>query len=268
MVFWLKHGEKLKVVMNRLENAEFHYEKIDNFDPDSIIKRAKRIGAISCITIWMVAQCTMLVAYAPASTMSLWYYLNDVSIVNMTKFDYMPFKTYVPLRYDTPMKYFLGCVIQLIPLHFHVNAFMGVDGVFMNIINLVGAHGVVVRGAFKTLRKACLKRITGTALTPDGLYNSDQLEREMLFEMKKRIRHLQMLFESCQQAEDIFQAMSFTQALGSAYMFCCCLLVISTMPIYTNEFFQEVLYMTGVFGQLCLYCWTGNELTLKVRAIK
>ncbi|GJQ85220.1 hypothetical protein Trydic_g13060 [Trypoxylus dichotomus] len=267
MLFWLKHGEKLKVIMNRLENSEFHYEKIDDFNPIGIIKNAKMIGIISCLTQWIVAQCTMAAAYVPASTMSFWYFLKDVPIVNMTKFEHLPYKTYVPFKHDTAIKYFLGCVTQFVPLHIHLSALVGVDGIFMNIINLIGANMVVMRGAFKTLRKACLKRMRGAALVPDDLYNSDPLEHEMMCEMKKCIRHLQMLFGSCQQAEDIFQVISFAQAVGSAYLFCSCLLLISTMPIYTNEFLKEMFYAMAIFVQLSLYCWTGNELTLKANDV-
>ncbi|KRT80698.1 hypothetical protein AMK59_5383, partial [Oryctes borbonicus] len=124
-------------------------------------------------------------------------------------------------------------------------------------------HMLVLRGAFKTLRRACLKRITGPALTPDGLRNSDELENEMITEMKKCIRHLQMVFESCQEAEDVFQVLSFFQAIGSAYLFCSSLLMITSKSIYTNQFMMQVFYLMGGFVQLCLYCWSGNELTLK-----
>ncbi|GJQ85221.1 hypothetical protein Trydic_g13061 [Trypoxylus dichotomus] len=285
MIFLWKNGEKLKVIMKRLEFSEFHHEKIDDFDPDAIIKSAKRTGTISCVMLWLFAQGVMMAGFAGPSTMSFWYYLHDVPIVNMTKYEHLPLKTFIPFKHDTPIKYFLGCAMQFVPLHLHVCVFMGVDSIFMNVINLIGAHMVMLTGAFRVLRKTCLKRITGPALTPDGLYNSDSLEREMMFEMRKCIRHLQMLFlyikseaieekdiytrcfRSCQQAENIFQIMTFIQALGSAYMIISSLLLMSTVPIYTDVFLRVVIYLVGVCVQLSLYCWTGNELTLKVNEV-
>ncbi|KRT81127.1 hypothetical protein AMK59_5746 [Oryctes borbonicus] len=227
VIFWLKDNDEIKKIMNALENNEFHYEKTGDFDNDLILKRAKKVGISYTMTLWIFAQLTLAFAYGPACTVSFWYYLNDVPIANVSKFEFLPYRTHIPFEHDTAIKYFFACIVQCLPLHLYMNAFVGLDGLFMNMLNLIGEHMRVLQGAFRSMRARCLKNIKGCALTEDGLYNSEELEERMMFEMKKCIRHLQLLFSCCAAIENLYSYLSLFQALGSLTALCSSLVLVS-----------------------------------------
>ncbi|KAK9731004.1 hypothetical protein QE152_g14055 [Popillia japonica] len=116
-------------------------------------------------------------------------------ISNVTMFEKLPVYQYVPFKHDTALKYILACFVQLIPMHFYVNIIMGVDGLFMNFLHLIGTHMLILKKAFRTIRKACLRQGIEDALILDGVHNSKELEELMITEMKKCIKHLQMLYK-------------------------------------------------------------------------
>lgn len=195
ILFWLINCERLKSIMIRLENNEFSYKKSEDFDADSILKNAKKSGKKYSLLLWFFCQGTLFFGFAPAIIISCWYYINNMPISNVTMFEKLPVYQYVPFKHDTALKYILACFVQLIPMHFYVNIIMGVDGLFMNFLHLIGTHMLILKKAFRTIRKACLRQGIEDALILDGVHNSKELEELMITEMKKCIKHLQMLYK-------------------------------------------------------------------------
>ncbi|GJQ85223.1 hypothetical protein Trydic_g13063 [Trypoxylus dichotomus] len=271
VIFWLKQNDQIKNIMDTLENNEFHYEKAEDFDNDLILNKAKKVGVNYAMTLWIFSQLTLAFAYASACTMSFWYYINDLPIVNVTKFEFLPYPIHIPFKHDTAVRYFLACIIQCLPLHLYMNAFVGLDGLFMNMLNLIGEHMNILQGAFRTIRKRCLKRIKGPALTENGLYNSEELEEIMMLEMKKCIRHLQMLFRCCRNIEDLYKYLSLFQAIGSLTALCSSLVLISKVPFISKEFGTYVVYVIGISIQLdgeCTSRYMGKRLARDTQAIQ
>lgn len=194
IVFWLKCSRHLKNIMNTLENNEFRYEKIDSFDPETIIRDTRRTGQIYTVVLFAFGELTIAFGYITVSSLSFWYYLNGRSISNVSIFQTFPYPLHMPFESDTAIKYFLACILQYLLLHFAATGLVCVDALFMNLLNIIGAQMLILQGAFRTLRKRCMKKIIGPALASDSIHNSDELEKLMLLEMKKCTKHLQMLF--------------------------------------------------------------------------
>lgn len=193
-VFWLSNGERIKEIMHRLESNVLLFEKTDGFDSVAMIKEAQKSGLWYALLLWRAALLTLAFAYIPVAMLSLWYCLMDLPITGVKTFENLPYYMYVPFKRDTALKYFLACVLQCSPCFICATVFVGIDSLFMSMMNLIGTHMLVVQGAFRTSRKRCLKKLQGSALTEDGLYNSEELESYMMNEMKRCIKHLQMLF--------------------------------------------------------------------------
>lgn len=194
IIFWLNNEDRIKLIMRRLENETFGYEDTEDFHPTITLKRAKKSGVKYALLLWIFAQLCLGFAYIPISLLSLRYYFRHLSISDVKAFDTLPYYMYVPFRHDTAIKYFFACLLQGTPCYLCATAFVGVDSLFMNMMNLIATHMSILRGAFRTMRRRCLEKIEGPDLTSDGLYNSDELEERMMVEMKKCVRHLQLLF--------------------------------------------------------------------------
>ncbi|KAK9738259.1 7tm Odorant receptor [Popillia japonica] len=251
------------MIMNRLETDTFDCEKIDDFDPESMLKRAKRSGIKYACLLLFFSHLVLGLGYIPVMSLACWYYFNNLQISNVQTFKTLPYYTHIPVDHDTPLKYIFACLLQCVPMYLYVNAFVGVDSLFMNLMNFIATRMLILQGAFRTMRKRCLKKIIGNDLTPDNLHNSDEMEEYMMSDMKKCIQHLQLLLRSCKDIEDNFQYVSLVQALGTIYILCSTLLLLSTSQPFTKEFGRNIFYLLGVIVQLGLYCWFGNQLTLK-----
>lgn len=191
--FWLIKGEKIKMIMNRLETDTFDCEKIDDFDPESMLKRAKRSGIKYACLLLFFSHLVLGLGYIPVMSLACWYYFNNLQISNVQTFKTLPYYTHIPVDHDTPLKYIFACLLQCVPMYLYVNAFVGVDSLFMNLMNFIATRMLILQGAFRTMRKRCLKKIIGNDLTPDNLHNSDEMEEYMMSDMKKCIQHLQLL---------------------------------------------------------------------------
>ncbi|GJQ85224.1 hypothetical protein Trydic_g13064 [Trypoxylus dichotomus] len=261
--FWLVNGEKIKLIMYRLESSVFHCEEVDDFKPEFTVNQAKNSGVNYAFLLLLFSHLVLGLGYIPAICIALWYRINDLPITNVKTFETLPYYIHIPFEHDTALKYVLACLSQCIPMYLYVNAFIGVDSLFMNLMNFIATHMFILQGAFRTMRKRCVRKIRGNDLAPDGLHNSDELEGFMMEEMKKCIQHLQILLRSCKDIEDTFKFLSLVQALGTIYILCTTLLLLSTTPVLTKEFGKNIFYLVGVIVQLGLYCWFGNQLTLQ-----
>lgn len=114
---------------------------------------------------------------------------------NATFLERLPYFSWMPFRYDTPGTYLLALGYQAGPMFSYAYSIVGMDTLFMNSMNCVVAHLVVVQGAFRSLRRRCVRRMgKGDGWDGNGLWNTEEMMGLMMVEMKKCCRHLQRVF--------------------------------------------------------------------------
>nr|QBB72952.1 odorant receptor [Protaetia brevitarsis] len=253
--FSFMNCDRIKRVMYSLECNDFHYEKIENFDPCLIMKRAKLRGIITTMTMWCLCQLTLFLTYGSPIVKSFWYYIKDMPIGNVTTFQTLPTRLHPLFQCDTALKYLIACLLQFILFSLYILVIVGFDGLFMNLLNIIGEHMVILQGAFRTIRNRCLLTISGIDL------GVDELEERMMIEMKKCIRHLQMIFQCCADTEEIFKYICLIQSTATLLQFCDCLMLLSLTDFRSTEFRMYASYSIAIVTELSLYCWSGNNLT-------
>lgn len=71
---------------------------------------------------------------------------------------------------------------------------VGMDTLFMNIMNCVAGNVTIIQGSFLTLRERCVNCSDMVALTHDNINENEVLMSSMKTEMKKIMKHLQITF--------------------------------------------------------------------------
>lgn len=74
-----------------------------------------------------------------------------------------------------------------------IHFFVGLDTLFTSLMSCISAHLCIIQNAFKTIRPRCLKRLRLSE--NEMLHDTAELDREMLYEIKKCTQHLQMIIE-------------------------------------------------------------------------
>lgn len=197
-LLWLFRHESITKIMDTMESNEFHYENIDDFNPGSRMRRAKKIGIFYGLTLYVLTHLTLGSCIIPAYVLCFKYMIQQKSIANVTIFSKLPYHSYTPFEYQTtPSKYLLALLLQSIPLYMYAHSIIGMDGLFMNMLNFTTTHLIVLKGAFITIKKrALIKRnasLSSSFTAEDDLYYSTEMENIMMNELRKSSRHLQTI---------------------------------------------------------------------------
>ena len=193
----LRHKYITKI-MDVMESNEFHYENVGDFNPGSRMRRAKKIGVIYGLTLYLLTHLTLGSGFIPAYILCFKYMIQQKSIVNVTIFSKLPYHSYTPFEYRTaPSQYLLALLLQSIPLYMYAHSIIGMDGLFMNMLNFTTTHLTVLKDAFVTLKeRALIKRnasLSSSFKAEDGLCYSTEMENIMMNELRKSTKHLQTI---------------------------------------------------------------------------
>nr|AUF73010.1 odorant receptor [Anoplophora chinensis] len=139
------------------------------------------------------------------------------------------------------------------------------DTLFMNILNSIGFNLKMVQGAFLTIRNRIIKQTGKSIYKSSILLDSEELKLKLCNEMKKICHHLQIIYKVCEDLENVHKYLTLAQMTATLFILCSCLYLVSSTPITSKQFYAEIVYMVAMGFQLTLYCWFGNEVTLKVK---
>lgn len=109
----------------------------------------------------------------------------------------LPYYSWMPFNYGTRGWFLVAMGYQAVPMFSYAYSIVGMDTLFMNLMNFIVAHLVVVQGAFNTIRERCEKKVDGK--------NLREIDRVMMDEMKVCVRHLQTIFRCLYTSEVGFE---------------------------------------------------------------
>ncbi|XP_057661739.1 odorant receptor 94b-like [Diorhabda carinulata] len=262
VVFVNFQGHQLRKIMDNLENSKLHYEHCPSKDffPGKISKRYKRIGITHTVVFLWMAYLIIILSYLPPVIAALISVANNTEIMLQQK---LPYDFWTPFKPDTTTSYFLAVGFQIIPMFSYTHSVVGMDTLFTNIMNCIAMNLEIIQGAFISISPRAAAKTEGPLLTPDKLHNSDALTIKLRTEMKKVTKHLQVVYKACDDLEDVHKYLTLAQTTATLFILCSCLYVVSTTPLENKQFWAESLYMVAAGFELVLYCWFGNEITIK-----
>ncbi|EFA10800.2 odorant receptor 94a [Tribolium castaneum] len=249
VIFWFFKGHVLRDLMRTLESPEFHYEPCEGFQPGLIWRKYRRIGFKYSLGFLALAHMTLSSSYIPPL---LTVTLNPPPYQNGTLspfYQKLPYFSWMPFSYSTPRSYLLALGYQAGPMFSYAYSIVGMDTLFMNIMNFIAAHLVILQGAFASSKMR--------VLDPGQMNN----------EMKRNCRHLQTILRVSEDLERVHRYLTLGQLTATLFILCTSLYLISTTPASSKQFYAELVYMVAMGFQLYLYCWFGNEVTLMASEI-
>ncbi|KAF2904685.1 hypothetical protein ILUMI_01491 [Ignelater luminosus] len=196
VLFWYYRNKELRRIMNILESEELHYESKDDFQPAEIFRKAKRTGMKYTFTFYMMAHVTVSSSYIPpiVTTFTNPNYIENEQ-GNLTFYQPLPYFSWIPFSIDTPKSYLYALAYQMGPMYSYAYSIVGMDTLFMNILNLTGAHMSVLKGAFRSIRGRCVEKMEKMKLlSKDEKSNKDLLDNMMRNEYKRSVKHIQTIF--------------------------------------------------------------------------
>ncbi|CAH0559576.1 unnamed protein product [Brassicogethes aeneus] len=253
VVFWYFNIRKLQRIIQRLEEDQLKYERCEDFDPEEIFYSYKIFGVKATGTFLGFGLLTFFASCVPPILSTL-----KVLITN-DEFKPQPLVYYAwtPFNYDTPKMYLIAQIYQATSLISKVQNVVGLDTLIMNLMNFIAYHFTLIQQAFLTITQRKLqRRISLQNLTPEEHKIMDK-------EMKEMCKQVQKILGICKELENIQRYLIFFQTMATLFILCTCLYLVSSKPLFSDEFFGEAFYLISMGTQFFLFCWFGNEVTLK-----
>ncbi|XP_017779792.1 PREDICTED: putative odorant receptor 92a [Nicrophorus vespilloides] len=236
------------------------YEELGFFDASKIIKKHKKEADV-WILLFLVFVNTICVNMCIAVCYSFFFKYQDLYAEDNGKIVYaqkLPVIIVTPFEMVTRTSFILHFVFEILPLDIYAWMIVGLDGLFTSLMSCIAAHFCVLQEALRTIRPRCLKRLF-LANNENTIYDSNQLNAEMLEEMKKCILHLQMLIKSSAILEKIYNIQTCGQVMVSLFEMCFCLYLLTSS--LDADVGSELTYLVSTSFELLLYCWFGNGVT-------
>ena len=185
VTFWFFQGHVLRQLMETLESPEFQYKGCEGYRPGEIWAKYRKTGFKYTLGFLMLAHMTLSSSYVPPLVTAAFHppvYGNETSAFYYR----LPYFSWMPFSHLTPGMYLLALGYQAGPMFSYAYSIVGMDSLFMNIMNFIAAHLTILQGAFMTSRKRVEEGVGKSR-------NLHEVSREMNNEMKKNCRHLQTI---------------------------------------------------------------------------
>ncbi|XP_060529460.1 odorant receptor 4-like [Cylas formicarius] len=265
VIFWYFRGDCLIRIMKTLEDPDLHYKPFTEYNPGKISKRYKKIGVTYTLSFLALAHATLSSSYIPPIISVTRYMRSDANSTHLLP-EKLPYYSWMPFAYNTEKLYLLAVAYQAGPMFSYAYSIVGIDTLFMNIMNNIGSNLTIMQGAFKTLRGRTAK-IVGQPISSLRLHENAEFTDELYKQFRKISRHLQTVLHMSNQLESVYRYVTLCQITATLFILCTCLYLVSTTPLGSKQFIAECVYMAAMFFQLFVYCWFGNEVTLKCQEL-
>lgn len=192
---------KILDAMTILQDEKYYYKPLDNFKPDLILEKAKKINTVLSTIYFFWVLCGTTTSYAAGFT-KLVFSSNSVYLINTSKSAYC-FSVLVCCYNSLPMENrtltdettrnfcIWTTAFSSYPLLYISLMIVSLDTLFMGLMNRITAHLQVLQGAFKNIRTSILNEEHQN--DEERIYDSGHLEEATMAQMKKCIQHFQAI---------------------------------------------------------------------------
>ncbi|XP_047994421.1 odorant receptor Or1-like [Leguminivora glycinivorella] len=171
-----------------------------------------------------------------------------------------PFLIWMPVTPEKSPQYELGYFYQMVAIYISAFLFIAVDSVALSMIMFGCAQLEII-----------MDKVEQVGLMTTGKLKKQ--EREQLIEENKDLfveclKHHQAVIRFIESVEDTYHANIFFQLSGSVFIICIIGLRITATTPGSVQFISMLNYMVTMLSQLFLYCWCGNELTIRSELLR
>ncbi|XP_049878064.1 odorant receptor Or1-like [Pectinophora gossypiella] len=170
-----------------------------------------------------------------------------------------PFKIWMPVGPTTSPQYELGYLYQIVSVYISAALFVGVDNVSLAMIMYGTAQLEIIADKIQALQNVPLK--SNKEERDKTIKDNNALLRECVKQHQAVIRYIEVV-------EDTYHANIFFQLSGTVLIICIIGLQLSNLDSNSVQFVSMVTYMTTMLSQLFLYCWCGQELTIRSERLR
>ncbi|KAG6460103.1 hypothetical protein O3G_MSEX011771 [Manduca sexta] len=170
-----------------------------------------------------------------------------------------PFRIWMPVTADESPGYELGYLYQMVSIYISAFLFIAVDSVALSMIMFGCAQLDIIKDKMQKVREVPI------CLNVDEKKEKLKSNNDLFTEC---VRHYQNVISFVELVEKTYHANIFFQLSGTVAIICNIGLRISIVDHHSVQFFSMLNYMVTMLSQLFLYCWCGNELTIRSEVLR
>ncbi|XP_060526300.1 odorant receptor 2a-like isoform X2 [Cylas formicarius] len=239
--------KQIELIQRKLQNREFYYKTLGNFQPGSKMRRESFVGISAHISTYLIVRKNAV---------------DDQFIANVTCESLLPYYYYYPFDMSTVT----GCYYSLTYMDICLDIFAWYiatsDMLFVGSLHLLKTQLDILGEAIINIRRRCLDALgmrTSFEIFKDEWH--PDLENTMYNELTHCTKHLMTLLDVRNDVEEIFTFVTLAQTIASLLIFASCLYVAARVPMTSPNFFSQLEYFCAVLIQFSIYCWFGNQIT-------
>nr|AST36309.1 putative odorant receptor OR18 [Cydia fagiglandana] len=172
-----------------------------------------------------------------------------------------PFLIWMPVGPEKSPQYELGYFYQMVAIYISAFLFIAVDSVALSMIMFGCAQLEIIMDKVKQIKRVSM---SGKLKRQDR----EQLIQENQVLFVECLKHHQAVIRFIESVEDTYHANIFFQLSGSVAIICIIGLRITATTPGSVQFISMLNYMVTMLSQLFLYCWCGNELTIRSELLR
>ncbi|XP_072767709.1 odorant receptor 4-like isoform X1 [Anoplolepis gracilipes] len=178
------------------------------------------------------------------------------SVINITQGN-LPLRVWLPYDFNEPLMFWITSIHQILSLIFAAIINTGTETLIFGLFLQTCVQ-------FEIFECRLQLAINKTAQCQEYFsHTSSNIERTMI---SRYVSHHIKIYNYAKTVNSIFNQVLFCQFFGSILVLCTSVYYIST-HITGSEVVTLASYIIGMFVQIFVYCWCGNEVILKSNSV-
>ncbi|XP_018301510.1 uncharacterized protein [Mycetomoellerius zeteki] len=166
----------------------------------------------------------------------------------------LPYRIWLPLDYNVPLVFWIISIQQVMTIFFGTIINVGTETLVFGLILETCAQLEIFENRLHKLINNKTVKYLGNALCS---LNEDKRG------ISKCIRHHLSIYKYAKTVNVIFNQVLFVQFFVSILVLCTSVYYLSTHITELSGTVTFLLYTIGMFVQIYIYCWSGNEVIIK-----
>ncbi|XP_012059527.1 PREDICTED: putative odorant receptor 71a [Atta cephalotes] len=179
------------------------------------------------------------------------------SVVNIMQ-GYLPYRIWLPFNYTIPLAFWTISIHQIVTLIFATMINVSTDILVFGLFLHTCAQFEIFESRLHKLVISKTINYLGNAISS---LNKDKTE------ISECIRHHLSIYKYAKMVNVIFNQVLFVQFFASILVLCTSVYYLSIHIRNFSGILPFLVYTIGMFVQIYIYCWSGNEVILKSMSV-
>ncbi|XP_011705076.1 PREDICTED: uncharacterized protein LOC105460329 [Wasmannia auropunctata] len=179
------------------------------------------------------------------------------SVLNVMQ-GHLPFRIWLPFNYNVPLVFWIVSIHQIVTLIFAAMINIGTDTLIFGLLLYTCAQLEIFESRLHKLIINKTISYLGHALSSSNKNKT---------EISECIRHHLSIYKYAKMVNVIFNQVFFVQFFASMLVLCTSVYYLSIHITELSGTVTFLVYTIGMFVQIYVYCWSGNEVILKSMSV-